>query len=514
MNWLLSIPGFLLLTLGFFVPLSYLFSLAVQGFSDSVFRDPFLLHVIQFTYFQALISSILSVGFGFLNAWMIKEWRVAGGKWLWKICLLCSSLPAIIVSLGILGTWGPGEWGSRILTGTRGVFGWSGILLGHVFLNFAIPLRLIGNALRERDRSSEMTALSLGMSRLSIFWKVTFPKIQSSILSSLILAFLYSSTSLFIVLFLGGGPRFTTLEVSLYEAIKLNLDNSRACQIASVQAIICSSILFLYLRVQKASLLNEQVHQNGIFRPRSNWVRGGGILILWILVVILIGLPLISILVDGLGVLQFLDLGELFRAAFVSISIAMAVGFLSLGVLYPLLHAAHHEKSSKALKTASWLVGLPQFFSSLVVALGLSVFYPSIRGTSFQAYLAIVIAQTLFVIPLIQFPLREGFQRYSKEQDWTAQSLGATRWQRFLWVELPSMKRALILSGLIATGFSLGEVTTVLLFSPIGVQTLSLSIFQAMSRYRFQEAHAMTVILLGLMVLIFGMVGSLEERND
>jgi ABC-type Fe3+ transport system permease subunit len=235
---------------------------------------------------------------------------------------------------------------------------------------------------------------------------------------------------------------------------------------------------------------------------------------MWSLVVFLIGLPLISILVDGVGVLHFLNLVELSRAALISLGIAFGVAVLSLAILYPLLHAVHHEKSSKTLKGLSWLVGLPQFFSSLVVALGLSVFYPSIRGNNLQAYLAIVVAQTLFVIPLIQFPLREGFQRYSKEQDLTAQSLGANRWQRFLWVEFPSMKRSLILSALIAAGFSLGEVATVLLFSPAEVQTLSLSIFQAMSRYRFQEAHAMTVILLVVMVLIFGVVGKLEEKDD
>jgi thiamine transport system permease protein len=514
MNWILSFPAFFILIMGFVAPLMFLFALGLRDFSDSVLRDPFLLYVIQFTYFQALVSSVLSVGFGFFTAWMIKEWRVRGGSWLWKICLLCSSLPAIIVALGILGTWGPGGLGSGILSGTRGVFGWTGIILGHVFLNFAIPLRLIGNALRERDRSAEMTALSLGMSRLAIFGQITLPKIKPSIVCSFILAFLFSSTSLFIVLFLGGGPRFTTLEVSLYEAIKLNLDNSRACQIASVQAIICTSILFLYLRSQKGSFLNEQVHRNGIFRPRTKWIETIGSCFMWSLVVFLIGLPLISILVDGVGVLHFLNLVELSRAALISLGIAFGVAVLSLAILYPLLHAVHHEKSSKTLKGLSWLVGLPQFFSSLVVALGLSVFYPSIRGNNLQAYLAIVVAQTLFVIPLIQFPLREGFQRYSKEQDLTAQSLGANRWQRFLWVEFPSMKRSLILSALIAAGFSLGEVATVLLFSPAEVQTLSLSIFQAMSRYRFQEAHAMTVILLVVMVLIFGVVGKLEEKDD
>ncbi|NDG28464.1 MAG: ABC transporter permease subunit, partial [Proteobacteria bacterium] len=103
---------------------------------------------------------------------------------------------------------------------------------------------------------------------------------------------------------------------------------------------------------------------------------------------------------------------------------------------------------------------------------------------------------------------------YSLEREWTAQSLGASRWQRFLHVELPIMRRPLFLAVLITVGYSLGEVSTILLFSPMGIRTLALGIFQSMSRYRFQEAHAITVILLLVMLIVFGVAGFLEDSDE
>ena len=75
------------------------------------------------------------------------------------------------------------------------------------------------------------------------------------------------------------------------------------------------------------------------------------------------------------------------------------------------------------------------------------------------------------------------------------------------------MKRPLMLALLMAISFSLGEVSSVLLFAPPGAQPLSLSVFQAMSRYRFQEAHALTMLLLLMIASVLSGVGYLEEES-
>jgi len=503
-SYLFFVPTFLFLGFFFLIPLGNLLVLGFQGFSESIFQDPYLIYVIQFTYGQAFLSALFSVLLGFFFAFLIKEWKIFGGKVLWRFGLLCSSLPSIIVALGILGSWGK----------QTTVFGWKGLLLGHVFLNFAIPLRLIGNALTDRERTSELTALSLGMSRWRVFWKITLSSLQPSVVSSWILAFLYSSTSLFIVLFLGGGPRFTTLEVALYEAIKLNLDNGRAIQIALLQAGVGAVLFFFYLRLQKKRKLESESSDLQFFAPKNDWMRRMGGVFLWSLAGLALGFPLISIFIDGVGDWSFLDWSDLLEAGLTTFGIALAVVVLSVLIVYPYLHYLYQVKSERETSSWIWLIAIPQFFSSLVVALALSVFFPVVREMSWLSCLAVISTQTVFVIPLIQFPLREGFLRLSRERNWIAQSLGATGWQRWFWVELPFMRRSLILSALIGFGFSMGEVISILLFSPSGIKTLAMNIFQSMSRYRFQEARATTVILLFSMITLFGITGYLEDRDE
>lgn len=497
-------PAILFFSFLFLLPMVHLLLLGVQGLSQSIFQDPYLVYVIQFTYGQAFLSASLSVLLGFVFAFLIKEWKIFGGKILWRFGLLCSSLPSIIVALGILGSWGK----------QATIFGWKGLLLGHVFLNFAIPLRLIGNALSDREQTSELTAQSLGMSRSRVFWKITLTSIRPSLVSSWILAFLYSSTSLFIVLFLGGGPRFTTLEVALYEAIKLNFDNSRAIQIALFQAAVGAVLFFFYLKLQKKRTIESDRVELRCFAPKRPWVKMLGGLFLWGLASVCLGFPLLSIFVEGLDDWSSLDSGELLEAAITTFAIATSVVVLSILIIYPYLHYLYQVKPRGENSGWIWLIAVPQFFSSLVVALALSVFFPGVREISWLSYLAVVTTQTIFVIPLIQFPLREGFLRLSKERNWIAQSLGASGWQRWLWVELPFMKKSLFLSALIGFGFSMGEVISILLFSPPGIKTLAMGIFQAMSRYRFQEARATTVVLLIAMLSLFGLAGYLEERDE
>lgn len=504
MNFLLLAPAVFFLANLFFIPLAYLVFLGVQGFSTSIFQDDYLLYVIQFTYWQAFLSALLSVGLGFVFAFLIKEWTVFGGRLLWQFGLLCSSLPSIIVALGILGSLN-----EKIV-----VFGWRGILWGHVFLNVAIPLRLIGNALTERERTSELAAQALGCPRWVLFWRFTFYSIRGSVISSWLLTFLYSSTSLFVVLFLGGGPRFTTLEVALYEAIKLNLDNSRAIQIGLFQAVVGAILFFFYLKLQKKTKLEGERLWVPIYAPRNTWLKGLGTLALWAVIGWVFVGPLAAIFREGIASWSFLGGADLAQATLTSLGIASAVVCLSILLLYPYLHCLHQRASGVEGSGWTWAVAFPQFFSSLVISLALSVFYPFVREVPWLSYLAIICTQTLFVIPLIQFPLREGFLRLSRERNWIAQSLGASSWQRWFWVELPFMKRSLFLSVLIGFGFSLGEVVSLLLFSPPGVKTLALNVFQAMSRYRFQEARATTLILLITMLVLFGVAGYLEDRDE
>lgn len=501
----LTLPALVLLALGFLGPLAALLFKGALRAEEHIFQNEYLVYVIQFTYWQAFLSSTFSLAVGFIGAFLVEELKISGGKLLWKFSLLCGALPPLIVALGILGSWG------QVLV----PFGWLGILMGHIFLNFPIPMRLIGMSLRERDRQSEIMALSLGASRYQVFRKVTFPSIRPSLISSWLLAFIYCSTSLFIVMFLGGGPKFTTLEVALYEAIKWNLDVGKATQIALIQAGVGGLLFYFYLFFQTRKMGEGQTGGgNSVFAARKKNMKRMIEIVWWSFFCFLIGAPLFSLIIDGLAGLEKVGTTTLWSDFATSLFIAITVGVVSLLVLYPILHYYYHVRSAQERSPIVWLLSAPQFFSPLVVALALTLFFPGLKGSSSGALWGVILAQTLFVFPLIHIPLREGFLRLSFEKIAVAQSLGANRLRRFLSIELPSMRRPIIFSFLIAVSFSLGEVVTILIFSPTGVKTLALNIFQSMSRYRFQEAHLSTLVLMLSIFFVLGFAGLLEGKND
>ncbi|WP_198147992.1 hypothetical protein, partial [Elstera litoralis] len=66
--------------------------------------------------------------------------------------------------------------------------------------------------------------------------------ILSALLGIAALIFLLCAGSFTIVLALGGGPGATTLEVALYEALRLDFDPSRAALLALLQTGLCLGV--------------------------------------------------------------------------------------------------------------------------------------------------------------------------------------------------------------------------------------------------------------------------------
>ena len=67
------------------------------------------------------------------------------------------------------------------------------------------------------------------------------------------------------------------------------------------------------------------------------------------------------------------------------------------------------------------------------------------------------------------------------------------------------MKRSIFLVAAMAFGISMGEVGAVLLFESEGNMTLPLSMFKLIGKYQFDQAQAIGIILLLVMVFIFAM---------
>src|SRR3546814_6948604 len=106
-------------------------------------------------------------------------------------------------------------------------------------------------------------------------------------------------TSFAVVLTLGGGPKATTLEVAVYQALRFDFDLGRAVTLALVQLLLCGAIVLAVLRlaVPSTTALTE-----GRFyaRPDSGGRLGlaidGAVIALTLFLVVL---PLAAVAVAG-----------------------------------------------------------------------------------------------------------------------------------------------------------------------------------------------------------------------
>ena len=104
------------------------------------------------------------------------------------------------------------------------VFGLGGILLAHVFFNLPLAVRYILASLDGVPKENWRLAASLGFAGRNIFRLIEWPYIRASLPGIAALIFMLCVTSFTVVLTLGGGPQASTLEVSIYQALRFDFD--------------------------------------------------------------------------------------------------------------------------------------------------------------------------------------------------------------------------------------------------------------------------------------------------
>ncbi len=281
----LQILAMLLLVGGFYLPL-----LLFLGGQDplqpgvSVLRldylleflaDPWNLRVLGFSLEQAFWSAVLSILLGLPGAWLLTRYDFPGRAALQRFAYLPFLLPSILVVLAMVLFFGNQGWVNRALMFLFGLkdppiqflYSLNGILLGHVFYNFPLAMRLIGDQWERISAKYALAARMLGHSTPHNFFRVTLPLILPSVLGAFALIFLLCLNSFAIILVLGGGVRHTTIEVLIYQLARIDLDFSGA----AVLSLLQSGLAILTLLI----LLKQHRKQRPIPLHINGWDRHG-----------------------------------------------------------------------------------------------------------------------------------------------------------------------------------------------------------------------------------------------
>jgi len=516
----LFVTGIFLVFLVYPLMSVFLSSFSGQNFSELIFSN---LPLIWNSLYQAFFSTVFSILFGIPLAFVLAKRNFPGKTVVKSLSLVPFVFPSILVVLSFVIVFGNNGWINNFLayffgfeTPVKFIYGFSGIILAHIFYNFPLVAKFVSESWENIDYEMEEAAKSLGASPITVFLKITLPQLVPSILAAGSLVFIYTFMSFAIVITLGG-IQFTTLEVEIYRLITRNLDFAAGSALALVQFLILSAVVFVYFYFSKKYSISSKGNQ---FKKKNiNLFSSNGFTEALIIVfsVLFIMLPLSSIFIfafsePSTGSFSVASFIKIFSAnesvtgstAINSVFYSLLIAFISgiFATFIGLLAGISKEKISPLLVIFSSSVAI----SIITLAFGYYL--------SFGSGLWIIIAgHAIVAFPFSFRIINNSLDKISNEIVLTARTLGADQIKVFSEIQFPRIKKAIITSVIFSFAVSLGELGLVLVLYDGIYATMPVYIYRLISSFDLHAAAAMGVVLISLSFISFYLIEKISPER-
>jgi len=502
------------------------------------------LQVLFFTFYQAILSTLLTLLVGLPSAYLFARYDFRGKSLLRALTAVPFMLPTVVVAAGFNALLGPRGWINIGFTDLLSFFHYplipsspipfigtlGAILLAHVFYNTTIVIRIVGNALSRLDPKLDHAARSLGADSRRVWLNVILPLLRPSLFASSLLVFLFDFSSFGVILLLGG-PRFATLEVEIYiQALQL-LNLPVAALLSLIQLLCTLAFSILYTRtVTRASV---QTAPRSIITKKAKTLRekvfvvAFCVLLFMFFVLPMLALPLRSVarldanradrtqLQTGFTTDYYAELfinrrDSIFyvppvQAALNSLGYASATVLLSLLLGFPAASAL--AKPGRLEKILDPILILPLGASAVTLGLGFIISFgrpvPLITGnfSLIASPLLVPLAHTLVALPFVIRVLQPAIASIPDRLRQAASSLGASPLRVWQTVDWPILRRATLSAATFAFTISLGEFGATSLLSRPEYPTIPIAIYRFLSQpggLNYGQAMAMATLLMAL----------------
>ncbi|MFT4716464.1 MAG: thiamine transport system permease protein [Paracoccaceae bacterium] len=469
---------------------------------------------LRFTLSQALVSALVSTLLAIPIARALARRQFRGRNLLVTLLGAPFILPAIVAVLGLLAIYGRAGFVSDALQyigiGRLNIYGFSGVVLAHVFFNLPLATRLYLQGWQAIPAEHFRLAAGLGMTTADIARHLERPMLRAILPGIFATIFLLCVTSFAVALTLGGGPRATTIELAIYQAFRFDFDLSKAALLAVLQFIICAVAAIAAWRLASPIRLGH-----GFDAPVRRWDCGsmaqvlGDAFVLTLTTLFLLS-PLVMIALKGLA-----GLGDLtqpvYAAAFRSVILAVVSALIALGLALPLAQTIAKRGHFAGLLEGAGYLSLAA--SPMVIGTGLFiVLFPLID----PARLALPITALVNAALSLPFALRAlipAFRTTEREYGQLADSLGMQGWHRFRLMTWPRIRPAAGFAAGLAAALSMGDLGVVALFADPEGATLPLMLYRLMGSYQTEAAQGAALLLVSLSLILFWIFDRVGRLN-
>lgn len=455
---------------------------------------------IRFTVTQAVVSALVSVALAIPVARALARRRFRGRRALVVLLGAPFILPVIVAVLGLLAVFGRGGLLNAGL-GALGVepvsiYGAGGVILAHVFFNLPLAVRLIlqGWLSIPAERFRLAAQLNAPIGRV-----LEWPMLARHAPGAVLVIFLICLTSFAVALTLGGGPKATTVELAIWQAVRFDFDLGRAARLACMQFGLCAAAALIAWQVTPDAGFGRGLDRTVARWDQSRWDWG------WLAAVTLfLVLPLAMVVWRGVPGLSALG-PEIWRAALRSVLVAVAATLLCVGgalalalrggVMVAVVGALPLAASGLVMGTGLFLIVFP-FANPVTVALPVTVAVNAIMALPFALRL---------LTPAVA-DVRSDYGRL-------AAILGLSPAAILRVVVLPRLRAPLAFAAGLTMALSIGDLGVVALFATPDQDTLPLAMYRLMAAYRMDAAAGAALLLLVLALGAFWLC-DLGGRRD
>jgi thiamine transport system permease protein len=512
----------------FFFPLGTIFARSLSGEAIRKFvEQAYLLRVVWFTFWQAALSTLLTLAFGLPAAYLFATYDFPGKSLLRALVTVPFVLPTVVVAVSFRALLGPNGPLNNLLVATfdlqqvplRLEQTLAIILLAHIYYNIAVVIRLVGGFWANLTPRVSEAARVLGASPSRTFWEVTLPLLRPPLVGASILIYLFTFTSFGVILILGG-PSFSTIETEIYRQYVTFLNPQVAAVLALLQIVFTFVLMLLYAHWQRR--LSVQLD----FRPRRSTVRkprkGAEKLVVGLMIfglclfmlsplAALIGRSLVNR--DGAFTLAYYQALPVQRQGSITFvpplvavrnSVLYALSTMLLASLLGILGALMINHRSRWRGWLDPIFMLPLGASAVTLGFAYMVSLGPLRTSPY----IVLAAHTLVALPFVVrsiLPVMQGIKPSLRE---AAAIMGASPLKVWREVDLPIIGRALLVGAVFAFTVSMGEfgATSFIVRPNSGFLTMPIAIQRYLSQpgaLNFGQSLAMSSILMAVCVVGF-----------
>lgn len=463
-----------------------------------VTETTYFARVLGFTFWQAALSTALTLVLALPATWLFARWEFRGQSLLRALATVPFLLPAIVVGFAFSTLLGPRGWLNLALMdrfsldeppleliGTLAI-----VLLAHVYYNLSLVIRIVGGFWANLDPQLEQAARVLGANRWRAFLTVSLPLLAPAIAAAALLIFIFDFTSFGIILILGG-PQLATLEVEIYRQTVNLFDLPVAATLSLVQLVVTFLLMALYARVQQRLSRPLRLRPQRLTRRPVRTLRERALVGLVMgTLVLFIAVPLVTLVMqsfitpDGFGLAYY---AALFVNARGSIAFvppieaarnSLIFAALTMALALPLGYLAAHVLTRPRARWLDPVFMLPLATSSVTLGFGfiLALGQPplNLRASVWLVPVAHALIAFPFVVRTL-LPVMRGITPNLRE---AARVLGASPTRVWALVDWPIVSRALIVGAIYVFTISMGEFGATALVARPEMPTLPLAIYR------------------------------------